>query len=41
LQLAVTGEIPDVRIVLAAQDAAHPTVAQLPIAIVLAKSSLQ
>ena len=37
LQLAVTGEIPDVRTVPATQDAVRPTVVQLPIAIAFAK----
>ena len=37
LQLAVTGEIPDVRTAPATQDVVHPTVVQLPIAIAFAK----
>ena len=36
--MAVTGEIPDVRTVLATQDVVHPTVAQLLIAIAFVKS---
>jgi hypothetical protein len=35
--LAVTGEIPDVRTVPVGQAVVHPTVAQLPIAVVHAK----
>ena len=36
--MAVTGEIPDVRTVPARRAVVHPTLAQLPIAIVLAKN---
>jgi len=36
--LAVTGEIPDVRTVLARRAVVHPTVAQLPIAVAPVKS---
>jgi hypothetical protein len=40
LQLAVTGEIPDVRIARVTRDVVHPTLVRLLIAIVLAKNNL-
>ena len=38
--MAVTGEIPDARTVPAKQAVVHPTVAQLPIAVVFAKNDV-
>ena len=40
MQLAATGEIPDVRNALVKQDVAHPTRVQQPIAIAFVKTKL-